>query len=392
MIIKWVAWRLIREILRDRRTVAFFIAVPFIVMTLIYFAISEDETVNVGVVTRGIARLFDADMIDALESEDDIRIVPLDIPDTEDDRTVLVDMIQDQLRRRQADVILYMDKQLLEDRFAGKSGSLQIYLEGTHPTLTATGLSAIASAMDDLAASMPTVIDASCSAMCANSVNSKPMELEKHYLYGAEDYRLVDYFLPVFPPFFVFFFTFILSTVSFQRERVNGTLERLMIAPVHFSQIVAGYVGGFFLFATVQATIILVYVLVLISFDISVTQFFSIAVITLLMMLTGLMLGLLASFLAHNEFQAIQFIPLVVLPQVFLSDMIWDINSFPMFFQILSFPLPLTHANGAMREILLKNASLWQVWPELGTLVGFILLIFAALMFTGSRANMVNSG
>ncbi len=202
--------------------------------------------------------------------------------------------------------------------------------------------------MDDLAAAMPTVIDAACSSQCANSVNSLPMELEKHYLYGSEDYRRVGYFLPVFPPFFVF--TFILSAFAFQRERVNGTLERLLVAPLGFAQILSGYVGGFLLFATLQAAIVLGYVLLLVSFPVTAMQVVSIGVVTLLMMLVGLMLGLLASFLAHNEFQAVQFIPLVILPQIFLSDMIWDIKGFPWFFQLLSYPLPLTHANGAIRE------------------------------------------
>lgn len=384
---RWIAWRIIREITRDRRTVAFLLLVPFVVMTLIYFAVAEDESVDVGVVTRGVARLFDADMIDAIESEDNVEIVSLDIPDEETDNAILKTLITNELKQGHADVILYMDEDLLRDRFDGKRGTLHVYIEGTHPTLTATGLSAIASAMDDLASSMPTVIDSSCSALCANSVNSLPMDLEEHYLYGSEDYRMIDYFLPVFPPFFVFFFTFILSTISFQRERVNGTLERLMVAPVSFTQIIIGYVGGFFLFATVQASIILTYVLFLVSFSFTIAQVISIAVITILMMLIGLMLGLLASFVANNEFQAIQFIPLVILPQIFLSDMIWDIESFPWAFQLLSVPLPLTHANGAMRDILLKDMTLLQSWPEISTLVGFVVFILLALLWVGRKSD-----
>ena len=380
---RWIAWRIIREISRDHRTLAFLLLVPIVVMTLIYVAVAEDETVKVGVVTRGAVRLFASQMIDAIAKEDNVVIVPLNIPDDEIDNKVIVKLIKQELNTRKADVILYMDENLLNERFDNKPGTIHLYIEGTHPTLTATAISAIADAMDDLAAAMPTVIDADCSAMCADSVNSLPMNTEKHYLYGSEDYRLVDYFLPVFPPFFVFFFTFILSTISFQRERVNGTLERLMVAPVHFFQIIMGYVGGFFIFAGLQAAIILTYVLFLVSFSVSVSQIFDIAVITVLMMLVGLMLGLLASFVANNEFQAIQFIPLVILPQIFLSDMIWDISSFPRFFQLLSYPLPLTHANAAMRNILLKGQPLWQSWPQLVTLTGFVIIILLALMRIG---------
>jgi ABC-2 type transport system permease protein len=281
-----------------------------------------------------------------------------------------------------------MGEQLLVDRFDDKPGLLHVFVEGSHPTITATALGAIGNAMDDLASSLPVVIDASCSALCANSVNSHPMEIEKHYLHGSEDYRQIDYFLPVFAPFFVFFFTFILATISFQRERVNGTLERLLIAPIRFSTIITGYIFGFLLFATVQAIIILTYVIILISFSINFSQLIGIAIITLLMMLISLSLGLLASFVSRNEFQAMQFIPLVILPQIFLSDMIWDITSFPVFFQVLSYPLPLTHANSAMRGLLLENASVWQIWPQLIILGGFVVTIMTILGLIGQKRSI----
>jgi ABC-2 type transport system permease protein len=385
MTARWIAWRIIREFLRDRRTVAFLLLVPMLVMTLIYFAVSKDETADVGVVTRGAARLFEGDLIRSLETEEDIEVVSLGIPDDEIDPQVLQRLISQALENHRADAVLYLDESLLVDRFDGRRGNLHLYLEGTRPTVTATALSGISGAMDDLAAALPTVIDATCSAHCAESVNTRPMELQKHYLHASEDYRMIDFFLPTFPPFFVFFFTFILSTIAFQRERVTGTLERLMIAPIGFGQIVTGYVRGFLLFASLQAIIILGFVLLLISFPISASQILDLAVVTLLMMVIGLLLGLLASFLAHNEFQALQFIPLVILPQLFLSDMIWDINSFPVLFQWLSYPMPLTHANNIMRDVLLKDMSLWQLWPQLLILLGFIVAILSILVGVGRR-------
>ena len=108
-------------------------------------------------------------------------------------------------------------------------------------------------------------------------------------------------------------------------------------------------------------------------------------VLTLLMLLLALLLGLLASFVAHNEFQAVQFIPLVILPQIFLSDMIWDINRFPLGIRWVSYILPLTYANAAMRDVLLKDAALWQVWPQLLALAGFFVLLLGLLVFVATR-------
>jgi ABC-2 type transport system permease protein len=278
-----------------------------------------------------------------------------------------------------------MGEQLLLDRFDGKEGTIDVYVEGSRPTMTASVLGAIASSMDDLASSMPVVIDASCSAFCANSVNVKPMNMEKHYLYGSEDYRLIDFFLPVFPPFFVFFFTFIVSTITFQRERVRGTLERLMIAPVSFSQVILGYIGGFFVFCSLQAAIVLAFIISLLGFEITTSQLMAIIMLTVLMMLISLVIGLFASFMASNEFQALQFIPLVILPQIFLSDLIWNIEGFPKVFQWISLFLPLTHANGAMRDVLLKNQPIWQSWPQLLSLSGFFIAFLVFLLMAAKR-------
>ncbi len=384
MVTHWISWRIIREIMRDRRTLAFFFLVPLLVMSLIYYALQEDETARLGVVSRGVMRLFEADLMMTLE-EEDIELVSLDIPDEEVDPELLEKLIWAELRDGHAEGILFLGEQLLEERFDGKRGRIDFYLEGSRPTLTASVVESVASAMDDLAASLPVVIDSSCSAFCANSVNIKPLDLEEHFLYGSEDYRLIDFFLPVFPPFFVFFFTFLITTITFQRERLRGTLERLLIAPVSFAQIVMGYIGGFIIFSGCQAVIILTFILTLMSFKITLSQVGAITILTLLMLLISLVLGLLASFLAANEFQAVQFIPLVILPQIFLSDMIWSIDSFPVFFQWISLALPLTHANVAMRNVLLKQQNLWDSWPQLLTLSGFFLGILLFLVLVSSR-------
>jgi len=369
---------------------AFFLLVPIVVMTLIYYALLEDEKAKLGVVTRGVARFYEYPLVSVIEEDEDIEIVSLDIPDKETDPAELDRLIMEEMKKGKAHGILYMDQQLLSERFAGERGAIHIYLEGSRPTSTAAIFSSIAEAMDDLTETMPVVIDAECSAKCANSVNIKAIEIKKHYLYGSEDYRLIDYFLPVFPTFFVFFFTFIISTITFQRERVRGTLERLLIAPVSFSQIILGYISGFIIFSSVQALIIIGYILALIQISFTPHQLFALGVTLFLIMIVALTMGLLASFMAMNEFQAIQFIPLVILPQIFLSDMIWRIESFPLVFQWISYGLPLTHANIISRKVMLQNQSLWENWPQLLSLGGFFLFFMLVMSLVALKRNKNN--
>ena len=385
MMIKWIAWRLIKEILGDRRTVAFFVLAPVIVMTLVYYAVGEDTDARIGVVTRGMARFFEMDLVNALEDEDNVVVVTLDIDDEETDRAVLEEGIRHSLQSGQVDGILYMEEALLTDRFSGLPGTLYIYVEGSRTLTTASVLEAMSAAMDNLGEALPVVIDASCSAFCADSVNIQAMELERVYLYGSDDYRMIDFFLPVISPFIVFFFTFIIATITFQRERVRGTMERLMVAPMSFVQVFMGYMVGFLGFSGVQAAIILTYALNLMSFPITAGQLAGTILVTLLMMLIGLLLGLFLSFLAHNEFQAIQFVPIIILPQIFVSDMIWNIEKFPLWLRYLSEGMPLTPANRAMRDVIIKNQPVWESWPDLLMLAGWLVGLSVALMLITRR-------
>ena len=381
----WIAWRVILEIVRDRRTLAFFFLVPVLVMSLVYLALFQDETARIAVVARGAARLFVYDLERALEKQKDVVLVSLDIPDEERDPARIRADIEQALRNGQADGVLYFEESLLADRFAGKRGTLHLYLEGSRPTLTGLVASAVGDSTDELAAALPVVIDSDCSAHCANSVNVKPLEVDKHYLYGSEDYRLIDFFLPVLLPFFVFFLTFILSNITFQRERVRGTLERLLIAPLTLPQVVLGYMTGFLLFSVPQAGIVLVYLLALFGFPVSAAQIASLCVIAFLMLLISLLLGLLVSFAARNEFQAVQFIPLVILPQIFFSDMIWSIDRFAAPFRWFADVLPLTHANIATRDVMLKHQPLWSTWPHLVALLAMAGVVLLLLAWVGRR-------
>ncbi|OGG96526.1 MAG: hypothetical protein A2527_01140 [Candidatus Lambdaproteobacteria bacterium RIFOXYD2_FULL_50_16] len=386
MKLQWIAWRLILEIRRDRRTLAMFFLVPLVVMTLIYYALQGDEKASLGLVTRGVARLWDYPISAVLAESEDLELVELSLPDEEADPVKIEAFIKDALAKGEVQGVLLMDARLLEERFGGERGDLHLYLEGSRPTATAAILSGVASAMDDLAEQLPIVVDNTCSAQCAESINNKALNLNKHYLYGDEDYRSIDYFLPAFPPLLVFFFTFIITIITFQRERARGTLARLIIAPFSFFQVILGYGLGFFAFFTLQSAIVLGYVLLLLRIPLTGWQITQLGFLTLLLMLVAMVMGLFCSFLAKNEFQAIQFIPLVILPQIFLSDMIWRVETFPVFFRLLAFSFPLTYANRAARGLVLKGEALWINWPDLLALVGFLgLFLLGMLLFVRSR-------
>jgi ABC-2 type transport system permease protein len=98
-------------------------------------------------------------------------------------------------------------------------------------------------------------------------------------------------------------------------------------------------------------------------------------------------LGIFTSTFARNEFQMIQFIPLIILPQVFLCGVVWPVEQMPDYLQWLSKILPLTYAVKGLRDIMLAGKNLLEVGFDLAVLVGFAIIISAITTITLRRGS-----
>src|SRR5437870_1406827 len=177
----------------------------------------------------------------------------------------------------------------------------------------------------------------------------------------------------------VLFLVFVITIVSFLNERSQGTLERLMASPLRRGEIVVGYMLGFTVLALVQAAEVLIFALAILRIhnEGSVLLIFGMEA---LMAIAAVNLGIFLSMFARSEFQAVQFIPLVVVPQVLLSGIIFPVSTEPTPLQWLSDVLPLTYAVNGMRDIMVKGADL--TWGSLeldaGVVLGFCVLLIVA--------------
>ena len=161
-----------------------------------------------------------------------------------------------------------------------------------------------------------------CTSSIAKSTEKNDVSIMKpevNYLHGSKDFTMFDGLGPVLIGFFTFFFVFILSGVSFVRERLSGTLERLLSTPVRRWEIVAGYIIGFGIFAFIQSIIIVSFSVYILDLYVAGSIWLTL-LITCMLSLTALTLGTFLSAYANNEFQMIQFIPLVIVPQIFFLD------------------------------------------------------------------------
>lgn len=199
-----------------------------------------------------------------------------------------------------------------------------------------------------------------------------------------EQRAVLDRVAPGLLAVFVLFFTFILTGVGFLRERAQGTLERLQTTLVGSFDIMLGYMLGFLLFAVVQTVVILAFTVFVLRIE-YVGSLWEIAVVLLLLVTVAVSLGIFISSFANNEFQVVQFIPIVLAPQIFLSGVIIPVEQMPTLFEWLSVVLPLTYAVEALRAIMLRDADLAALWPELAAIGAFSVALLTAAVATLRR-------
>ncbi|MFD0697246.1 ABC transporter permease [Paenibacillus sp. GCM10027628] len=191
------------------------------------------------------------------------------------------------------------------------------------------------------------------------------------YLHGSADMAAFDNFGPVLIGFFVFFFVFLLSGVSFLRERTGGTLERLLATPLRRWEIVIGYILGFGIFTLLQATLIAWFATSVLGLML-VGSFWYVLLITVLLALAALSLGTLISAFANNEFQMIQFIPLIIVPQVFFSGL-FSLDTMSVYLRWIGVIMPLKYGAEALRNIMIRGAGWDRIWLDVLVLAAFTL-------------------
>jgi ABC-2 type transport system permease protein len=152
--------------------------------------------------------------------------------------------------------------------------------------------------------------------------------------------------LGVFP----FIIMFLVTSIATLRERSSGTLERILTMPVAKLDILLGYAISFGLLAIIQATLASMISVHVFGLHVNGPEWFLI-VIALADAILGSSLGLLASAFARTEFQAVQFMPAFVLPQILLCGLLVPVAKLPTALHWLANVLPLTYAVDALQRV-----------------------------------------
>lgn len=360
-----ISRRIASQFRRDHRTMALLFVVPLVVTALLGWVIRDQERgdVRLGIVASQVVADRVGAALDAAPGID-----YLFQADSAEAARALI-------RDGQVDIALVFPADFLPGVGGTLPAALTVITPGVDPASEGTNLATIQRAVIS-------VLDPNLPALTRETVWGSP----------ASD--ALDAFAPALIGFFGFFFVFLLTGISFLRERVGGTLERLLATPVTRPEIVVGYSLGFGIFAALQVAVITTFALMNVgvpalgplpafSVGLGIANAGSplLAFLVVLLLAVGMVnLGIFVSTFARTELQVIQFVPVVIVPQGLLGGVLWPVDSLPSLLQPISRLLPLTYAVDGLREVMIKGADLGSAALRLdvGVLAG-LAIAFAAL-------------
>ncbi|MGE6310490.1 ABC transporter permease [Bacillus cereus] len=331
MRVNGVVIRIIRQFFRDKRSLAMMFGAPILLLWLLSLVFTQKDYIpHIAVVD------VPAPIVKAMKNQE------ASIYEYSKDKAV------SELEKQKVDAVIHLE-----------NGKMNLLLEGSDSSKNRAVLQVLQKSTEKSDVSM--------------------MKPEVNYLHGSKDITMFDGLGPVLIGFFTFFFVFILSGVSFVRERLSGTLERLLSTPVRRWEIVVGYIIGFGIFAFIQSIIIVSFSVYILDLYVAGSIWLTL-LITCMLSLTALTLGTFLSAYANNEFQMIQFIPLVIVPQVFFSGL-FPMESMNTWLQMLGKLFPLTYGADAMRQVMIRNQGFAEIAVDLTVLFLFSLLFAVGNIF-----------
>ena len=183
---------------------------------------------------------------------------------------------------------------------------------------------------------------------------------------------------------FPFVVMFLVTSIAMLRERTSGTLERLLTTPLARLDLLLGYGLAFGLAAALQAVVTVTVATTVYDLEV-MGSVYLVVLIAVADAVLGVALGLLASAFARTEFQAVQFMPVIVLPQFFLCGLLVPVDQMAGWLQAIAHVLPLTYAVEALQEVGRSAAATTTMWIDVGIVAGAALVALALAAATLRR-------
>ena len=350
-----IAKKVIKELLRDKRTLALMFIAPVFIMWLMNLMFSASTTVNVKLATQDlptglVTKMDELDHVDVETYQD-------------------LDQAKKALADEKVDaVISYKDGEYQVDYANTDASKTSMIRQVLRTSIASEGTDQLLSRVKQ--------------ALPQLKLDAKAPEIKESYQYGDKNTGFFARMIPILIGFVVFFFVFLISGMALLKERTSGTLERLLATPVKRSEIVYGYMLSYGIIAIFQTAVVVLAAIWLLDVEV-VGSILNVIIVNVVLALVALAFGILLSTLAKSEFQMMQFIPLVIMPQLFFSGII-PLSSMGEWAPTVGKFLPLTYSGDAISQIILYGHNLGDILSNLSVLMVF-LIILTILNIVGLR-------
>ena len=345
MIIK----RVFKEFFRDKRTLALMFLAPILIMWLISIVFSASTTTDVSVASVNTP----TNVVEFMKSVDNVSLEQYQTKEEADKR----------LKDGEVDTVIYYD-----------NGTYNVTYANIDSSKTVKAQQVLKSSIQGAEVKNLVEVVKKVSPKIENKEQQQP-ELKEYYNYGNADTTFFNKIAPVLIGYILFFYCFLISGMALLKERTTGTLDRLLATPVKRSEVVFGYILAYSSLAIVQTIIVTLSSIYLLNIEV-VGSLYYVIIVNVLLAMVALSLGLLLSTIAKTEFQIMQFVPIVVIPQMFFSGIV-SVESMGKTAVYISKILPVTYASDGLSKIILEGKNLVAVKHDVIVLIVFCVVLIA---------------
>lgn len=362
--------RILKQLLRDTRTLLLIFIAPLIVLILLKYVFTANTNVVAKVATVGVEQK----VTNKLKQIDDIDVI----------RFSNLRNARKALKNQKIDTIINYKKNEYDITYANNNiertnlskQAFRTVIKNQEMLIIKNNLKEMLSLNKALMIKFKENIplESKISAQnLKNNIKINRFKVKNHYVYGNGNTTFFDTLVPALMSIFVFIFVFMISGVALLNERVSGTLERLLATPVRRGEIIASYFISYGIIAILQTLLIVIFLIKILKLQF-LGNIITIMFINILIAMVALSLGLLISTLAKSQFQMMQFIPIVVVPQVFFTGIV-PINTMPQWIQVISNLVPIKYSGDALTQIMINGAKINHILLDLLVLTFFIIIL-----------------
>ncbi|MBV0915265.1 ABC transporter permease [Apilactobacillus sp. HBW1] len=340
-----ISSRILKEIFRDKKTLAMIFIVPIIVMALMSYVFKSYNNTDINIGTVNVSQQVETNLTKVKNVN-----------------------IKEYKSEKDAENALHDDH--IDSFIVYKNNDYKMVHANIDASKTSMTKAALSSALTQ--SSIKNMSSALSKVSPVKQAQPK-IHLSNEYKYGSSKTNFFDKMMPTLMAFFVFFFVFLTSGMALLKERTSGTLDRLLATPVKRSEIIFGYSLSYGLMAVFQTVLIVLFTIKVLNIEV-VGSIWLILLTTFLLSLVAIAAGLLLSTFVKSEFQLMQFIPLVVIPQIFFSGLI-PLDSLDTWAKALSFIFPIKYASEAISNVMMRGFTFTGIGIDLVVIILFIVVL-----------------